>query len=83
MKKMLMLLATLAFAPALPAMANSSCNEDCVKKMTTDFNGRPPFKRSFEMVSASEVQAREAAASNKSKLRGKPPFRNRVGPRSR
>ncbi|MFT6286544.1 MAG: hypothetical protein ACJA09_001294 [Alcanivorax sp.] len=83
MKKMLMLLATFAFAPAVPALADVSCTENCVKQMTTHFSGRPPFKRSFEMVAASEVEQREAAVRKKATLRGRPPYKNRFGPRSR
>ncbi len=82
MKKVIMLIAAFAAAPVFPAMADSSCTDDCVKRMTTDFSGRPPFKRSFEMVPASEIRAEEAAKAaakaKKPKFLGTPPYKNRI-----
>lgn len=63
-------------------MADSPCTDNCVKRMTTDFSGRPPFKRSFEMVPASEIRAEEAAKAaakaKKPKFLGTPPYKKRI-----
>lgn len=78
LKRTLMLLAALTAAPVLPAMASSACTENCVKRMTTDLRGRPPFKRSFEMVPAAEVGQKKVSSRKTFTPRGKPPYKNRA-----
>jgi hypothetical protein len=78
MKKVLTLIAACALAPAIPAMASESCTDNCVKRATTDFSGKPPYKRSYEMVSEKQVREEKAAKSKKPKFLGTPPYKKRM-----
>jgi hypothetical protein len=37
------------------AESSAACAKDCVTIVTTDFKGRPPFKRSYETITATEI----------------------------
>ena len=70
------------------AFADAPCKTDCVTKITTDFSGRPPFKRTVEVLSAVDVaqlELEKIAAANEIEgewvnvttvdYSGRPPFK--------
>ena len=79
-------LAGLAVATAGDAIAEPTVNADGASAtvVVTDFSGRPPFRRSFETLSVTELAALNAAPAADSgevatvrmtDYRGRPPFR--------
>jgi hypothetical protein len=67
-----------------PIVSTASCVENCVTKITTDFKGRPPFKRRVETLSATDVAQVEVKEIGKLAevrtidFRGPPPFKRRT-----
>ncbi len=66
-------------------MGSADCSGGCVAKMVTDFSGKPPFKRSVEMVPAVDIAQFESVPTEKELIegktvdfRGKPPFKRKV-----
>lgn len=72
----------------LVVAADTPCVSDCVLKVTTDFSGRPPFKRRVEKLSAVDVAQLELVQADISAgkeivvrttdFRGRPPFKRRT-----
>lgn len=73
------------------AFADTPCKTDCVTKITTDFSGRPPFKRTVEVLSAVdvaqlEIESAEPAVTGEGEwvtvtsvdYSGRPPFKRRT-----
>ncbi|MFK7863852.1 MAG: hypothetical protein AB8B95_06440 [Pseudohongiellaceae bacterium] len=69
------------------APADQDCKSDCVTKITTDFSGKPPFKRKVERLEAVDVAQLEVTESElegewvtvrTTDFRGKPPFKRRT-----
>lgn len=70
--------------------ADTPCETDCVTKITTDFSGRPPFKRTIELVPAIDIALLEIESTDVSAVegewvtittvdyRGRPPFKRRT-----
>lgn len=71
--------------------ADDPCKTDCVTKITTDFSGRPPFKRTIEVLSAVEVAQLEIQKADSAQAikgewidvttvdySGRPPFKRRT-----
>ncbi|MFT6093159.1 MAG: hypothetical protein ACJA2Q_001052 [Pseudohongiellaceae bacterium] len=71
--------------------ADAPCKTDCVTKITTDFSGRPPFKRTIEVLSAVEVAQLEIQKADSAQAikgewidvttvdySGRPPFKRRT-----
>ncbi|HBM83081.1 MAG TPA: hypothetical protein DD459_05365 [Halieaceae bacterium] len=77
MKKLLMSVAVVGMVATFPVAAEPECTENCVKRMVTEYKGRPPFKRSFERVPASELASEEATAKGTFKPGAKPPYKRR------
>jgi hypothetical protein len=76
-KWLILVFVTAGAAMSFPVQADTSCEQPCVKQMVTDFRGRPPFKRSFEWVSATDSRSNEAAVKPVHKPRSKPPYERR------
>jgi hypothetical protein len=71
--------------------ADAPFKTDCVTKITTDFSGRPPFKRTIEVLSAVEVAQLEIQKADSAQAikgewidvttvdySGRPPFKRRT-----
>lgn len=71
--------------------ADAPCKTDCVTKISTDFSGRPPFKRTFEVLPAIDVAQLEIETTHATEevkgewgtvttvdYRGRPPFKRRT-----
>jgi hypothetical protein len=71
--------------------ADAPCKTDCVTKITTDFSGRPPFKRTVEVLSVVDVAQLELEKTAAAKeiegewvnlttvdYSGRPPFKRRT-----
>jgi len=67
----------------VPVESVASCKENCVTKITSDFRGRPPFKRRVETLSAvdiAQVEVKEVGELVEVKtvdFKGRPPFKRR------
>ena len=65
-------------------LASEECTENCVTKIVADFRGKPPFKRTIEVLPAVDIAVAEVVTSDpvwvdvKSvDFKGKPPFKRR------
>jgi hypothetical protein len=69
---------------SVPVASTAACVENCITKITTDFRGRPPFKRQVETLSATDVaqveikEVGELAAVRTVDFKGRPPFKRRT-----
>ena len=75
----------LAVLTSNAVFASAECTENCVTKVVTDFSGRPPFKRSIEVVPVVDIAEVEIVDSEPVfvdvktvDFKGKPPFKRKV-----
>jgi hypothetical protein len=84
MKMMSFIAASFIALLSVPIVSTAACVESCVTKITTDFKGRPPFKRRVETLSATDVaqvevkEIGELAKVRTVEFRGRPPFKRRA-----
>jgi hypothetical protein len=69
---------------SITAESSAACAKDCVTIVTTDFKGRPPFKRSYETITATEIlpvkveKVGELTEVRTVDFRGRPPFKRQT-----
>ena len=68
-------------ALALSSVALASENQEMVKVWSVDYKGKPPFKRSFELVPVSDVarfEEEQETVTVRVKTGSKPPYKRRT-----